>query len=161
MQRSAHGIALQQLAKPACPVGRQEKWVVTVDGHVLSLDDVLDFADRLGRDIADALDMLRNEQEMVRINMPLLDEAAGLSWAATGVVLVHQTTLVVHEAVQVAAGTGQALTEVVGAHFQDLAANGIAGAQDFAEREDEALLAVQAEQHTHRAAVLGFLDQKR
>src|SRR5882724_7742730 len=98
---------------------------------------------------------------MLGIDMPMLDEAPGLLWAATGVVLVHETTLVVHEAVQVAAGTGQTLTEIVGAHLEYLAANCIAGAEDLAEREDQPLLAVQTEQHADRAAVFGFLDQER
>src|SRR5206468_1020660 len=37
----------------------------------------------------------------------------------------------------------------------------IAGPKDFSQREDEPLLAVQTEQHTHRAGILGFLDQDR
>src|ERR1700719_4246944 len=98
---------------------------------------------------------------MVGIDMPMLDETPGLLWAATGVVLVHETTLVVHEAVQVATGTGQTLTEVVGVHLQYLAANCIAGAEDLAEREDQPLPALQTEQHADRAAVFGFLDQER
>ena len=98
---------------------------------------------------------------MVGIDVAVLDEAPGLLRAAAGIALVHQAALVVHEAVQVAAGAGQALTEVVGGHLQHLAADRVAGAEDLAEREDQPLLAVQTEQHAHRAAVLGFLDQKR
>ena len=105
--------------------------------------------------------MLWNEQEMVGIDMACLDESARLLRAATGIVRVHQSALVVHEAVEVAAGAGQTLTKVVGSHLQDLAADSIAGAKNLAEREDQPLLAVETEQHTHRAAVLGFFDQER
>src|SRR5262245_34528587 len=89
------------------------------------------------------------------------DESAGLLGAAAGVVLVHQTALAVHEAVQIPAGACQALAEVAGAHLQHLAADRVAGAEDRAEGKDQSLLAVQAEQHAHRAAVLGLLDQQR
>ena len=89
---------------------------------------------------------------MMGIDMALLDEAPGLLRAAAGVVLVDQATLVVHEAVKVAACACQALTEVVGGHLQNVAANRIARAEDFTEREDQPLLAVQTEQHAHRAA---------
>src|SRR5436190_17653176 len=98
MQRPAQILALQHAPEPVDLVRGLEKRVFTVNGDVLSLDDILDLADRLGRDIPDSLDMLGNEQEMVGIDMPLLDEASGLLRAATGVVLVHQTALVVHEA---------------------------------------------------------------
>ena len=161
MQRPAHVLAFQHAPEPMDLVRGLEKRVLAVNGCVLSLNDILDFADRFGSDIPDPLDMLRNKQEMVRIDVAVLDEAPGLLWAAAGIVLVHQATLVVHEAVQVAAGAGQALAEVVGGHLQDLAADRIAGAQDLAEREDQPLLAIQAKQHSHRAAVLGFLDQER
>ena len=93
--------------------------------------------------------------------MTLLDEAPSLLRAATGVLLVYQTALVVHEAVKVATGAGQALTEVIGAHLEHLATDAVADAEDRAEREDQPLLAVQAEQHAHRAAVLGFFHQQR
>ena len=61
--------------------------------------------------------------------MPRFDETPSLLRAATGVLLVYQTALVVHEAVKVAAGAGQALTEVVGGRLQNLAANRIAGSE--------------------------------
>jgi len=49
----------------------------------------------------------------------------------------------VHELVEVAASTGKALPEVVSGHFQDFAADRIAGSEDFAQRENQALLAVE------------------
>ncbi len=43
--------------------------MIAVNGRVLPFDDVLDLADRFGSDILDALDMLRNEQEMMGIDV--------------------------------------------------------------------------------------------
>ena len=94
--------------------------MIPVDGYVLPLDDILNLADGVRRDIPDALNVPWNEQEIPGIDVPLLDEAAGLLRATAGIVLVHQAALVVHEVVQVAAGAGQALAEVVGGHFQHL-----------------------------------------
>ena len=128
---------------------------------MLALDHILDFPDRFARDIPHPFDMLRNKQQPVRIDMAMLDKATSLLWAAAGIARVHEAALVVHETVQVAAGTRQALAEVVGRHLQDLAADGIAGPQDLPEREDQSLLAIEAQQHSHGAAILGFLDQNR
>src|SRR6267142_2401608 len=134
MQRPAQILALQDAPEPVDLVRGLEKWVIAVNGDVLSLDDILDLADRFGRDIPYPLDVLRNKQEVMRIDMPRFDEAPGLLRAATGVVLVHQAALVVHEAVKVAAGAGQGLAEVVGGHLQDLGTNCVAGTEDRAER---------------------------
>jgi hypothetical protein len=62
MQRPAHFLALQHASKPTDLVRRVEKRVFPEDGHVLSLNDIIDVADRFGRDIPDSLDMLWNEQ---------------------------------------------------------------------------------------------------
>ena len=62
IQRSAHILAFQHASKPMDLVRGLEKRVITVDGHVLSLNDIIDFADRFGRDIPHSLDMLWNEQ---------------------------------------------------------------------------------------------------
>src|ERR1700726_4910541 len=109
MQRPAQFLALQHAPKPADLVRGLKKWMIPVDGYVLPLDDILNLADRVWRDIPDALNVPWNEQEIPGIDVPLLDEAAGLLWATAGIVLVHQAALVVHEVVQVAAGASQAL----------------------------------------------------
>jgi hypothetical protein len=49
MQRLTHTFVLQPASKPTDLVRRPEKRVITVQGHVLSLNDILDFASRLGR----------------------------------------------------------------------------------------------------------------
>src|SRR5258707_14148235 len=132
MERPAQILALQHAPEPVDLVRGLEKRVFTVNGDVLSLDDILNLADRFGRDVPDALDMPWNEQQVVRIDMPLLDEAPGLLRAATRGVLVHQTALVVHEAVKVAAGPGQSLAEGVGGHVRLPRPRPAAGPEDFA-----------------------------
>ena len=87
MQRPAQILALQHAPEPVDLVRGLEERVFTVNGDVLSLDDILNLADRFGRDVPDALDILWNEQQVVRIDMPLLDEAPGLLRAATRVFL--------------------------------------------------------------------------
>ena len=62
--------------------------------------------------------------------------------------------------VQVASGTRELLAEVVAAHLQELAADGVGHAEDLAEHVDQPLLAVEAEQHAGRAADSRFVDQQ-
>src|ERR1700756_291500 len=128
---------------------------------MLPLNDILDLTDGFAGDLSDSLDVLWNEQQIVRVNMPLFDEAARFLCASARVAGVHQAALVVHEAVKVSTGASQALTKVLGRHFQDLGPYGICGAENLAERENQPSLAIQTKHHTHRAAVLGFLDQNR
>ena len=71
----AHLAAMQDAPKPVDLVRRLEEWVISENGYVLSLHEIVNFADRSPGDIPDTLDMLRNEQQSVRVNMPLLDEA--------------------------------------------------------------------------------------
>jgi hypothetical protein len=88
VQGPAHVLAFQQTPKPRDLIRGLEKGVSAKDVRVLSLDDILDLTDRCGRDVADALDVLKDEQEMVGIDVAGCDEAPGLLGAATGVVLV-------------------------------------------------------------------------
>ena len=62
MQRPAQILALQDAPEPVDLVRGLEKRVIAVDGHVLSLDNILDLADRFGSDVPDSRDMLWNEQ---------------------------------------------------------------------------------------------------
>src|SRR5262249_1774123 len=114
MQCLAQLSALQHPAKARGLVWGFEERVIAVEGGVLALDDILDLADRFRRDIPNALKMLWNEEEIPGIDMPFFDEASRFLRAAAGIVLVHQAALVVHEAVQVAASTSQALAGIVG-----------------------------------------------
>ena len=131
-----------------------KKRVIAENGRVLPLHDIVDFPDCFAGDVPDRWTCSGTKSRLWGSTWPVLDESASLFWATTGIALVHEPALVVHEAVQVPARAGQTLTEVVGSHLQDLAADGIAGAENLAEREDQSLLAVQTQQHSHRAAVL-------
>ncbi len=105
--------------------------------------------------------MQRNELQLMRIDVTGVDEALSFLGATAGIVRVHQSALAVHELIQIAAGTREALPEVVGRHLQDFATNGVARSEDFPEREDQSLLAVQTEQHPGCARDFGLLDENR
>ena len=49
--------------------------MIAIDSGVLTLDDILELADRLGRDIPDSLEMLWNEHEVSGIDVPRFNEA--------------------------------------------------------------------------------------
>jgi hypothetical protein len=91
--------------------------VLTEYGSVLLFYYIFDFSNHFTGDIPDSLDMLWDEQETVRIDMAMLDEAASLFRATTRIGLVHETALVVHEIVKVPASAGQTLTKVVRSHL--------------------------------------------
>ena len=78
--------------------------MIAKDGGVLSFYDILDFVNRCRCDIPNSLDMFGNEQEMVGIDVAVVDEATGLLWAATGIGRVYQSTLIVHEVVEITNG---------------------------------------------------------
>ena len=59
------------------------------------------------------------------------------------------------------AGAREALPEIVRRHLQDFATNGVARSEDFPEREDQSLLAVQTEQHPGCACDFGLFHQQR
>ena len=152
---------VEQLPQPVELVFRFEKGLLAEDRRVLFIHSILDGPHDTFCRFRDASQMQRDELQMIGIDMPRLDEALGLLRAAAGVVRVDQAALAVHELVEVATGAGEALPEVVGGHLQDFAADRIAGSEDFAEREDQPLLAVEAEQHPGGAGDFGFFDQER
>ena len=152
---------LRILTEPADLVRRLKKRVIAINGRVLPVEDIFDFANRAGRRFPDPPNVQGHEEQLMRIDVTGVDETLSLLGATAGVVCVHQAALVVHELVKIAAGSGQALPEVVGRHLQDFAADAVADAEDFTEREDQPLLAVQAEQHPGRAGDFGFFDEQR
>ena len=147
MQGRADVRLFQNPPEPVHLVRRLKKWVFPIDGCVLPFHDIIDFSNRAGGRFPDLLNMQGNELQVMRIDVTGVDEALGFLRATTGIVRVHQSALAVHELVEIAAGARQALSEVVGRHLQDFATNGVARSKDFPEREDQALLAVQTEQH--------------
>src|SRR5262249_1066128 len=103
MQRRANFLGFQHPPQPSNLVRRSKKRVLAVDGRVVPPKDIFDLADCFRGGVLDSLDMEWHEPEMIGIDVPRLDESPGLLWTAAGVVLIHQPTLVVHEAVKVAA----------------------------------------------------------
>src|SRR6266481_9860812 len=89
-----------------------------------------------------------NEQEILGIDVACLYEATGLLGTPTGVRVVYQSALVVHEVAKVSARTGQALAKVVGSDLQELSGNGVAYSEDGTEDKGQALLAVKAKKHS-------------
>ena len=159
MEQPAHALIVEHVSEPSDLSRRLQKRMIAIDGRVLAFDDIRDFAVRRGSDFADSLNVLRDKQEVVRIDLPLFDEATGLLRASARIGLIDQSALIVHEAMQIATGAGWGLAEVVGRHLHDLAANRIARAQDFTERENKPLFAIKAKEHPRRAGDFGFLDE--
>jgi len=148
MQGRADIRPIQNLSEPMHLFGRLKKWVFPINGCVLPIHDIIDYSNRIGCRIPDSPDMQGNELQLMRIDVTSIDEAVSFLGATAGIVRVHQSALAVHELVEIAAGTREALPEVVGRHLQDFATNGVARSEDFPEREDQSLLAVQTEQHS-------------
>src|SRR5688572_25246861 len=84
MQRPTHVLSLEHAPQPLNLVRRQKEWVLAEKSAMLALHDILDFPDRFARDIPHPFDMLRNKQQPMRINMPMLDKATSLFWAPAG-----------------------------------------------------------------------------
>lgn len=129
--------------------------------RVVLIDRIVDDPHGLFCHLSDSLHSYRDEEQMTGIDVPRDDEALCLFWTAAGVVCVHQAALALHELVEVAAGAGKALTEIVRRHLQDFTPNGIAGPEDLAQRKDQALFAVQAKKHPGRARYFGLFHQQR
>jgi hypothetical protein len=138
---------IQYPPEPFHLFGRLKKWMFPKDGGVLSIHGIVDFSNRIGCRILYSSNMLGNELQVMRIDVPGIYETLSFLGATAGIVRVHQSALAVHELVEIAAGTRQALPEVDGRHLQDFATNGVARSEDFPKSEDQALLAVQTEQH--------------
>src|SRR4029077_6244486 len=158
MQGRADVRPIQNLSEPTYLFGRLKKWVFTINGCVLPFHGIIDFSNRIGRGILYSSNMSGNELQVMRIDVTSIDEALGFLGTTAGIVRVHQTALVVHELVEVAAGTREALPEIVGRDLQNFAADGVACTEDLSEREDQSLLAVQAEQHPGCACDFGLFD---
>src|SRR6202022_3404597 len=131
------------------PVDLSVSLVERRDGFALRLDD-----------LAHSLHTRARKQEILRVHVASLNEAAGLLGAPARVGLIDESALVVHEAVEVPAGTGQALAVVLTADLEQLAAADIGPLKDLAEDIDQALLAIETEEHARRAADSGFLHQE-
>ena len=145
MQGRADVRPIKNLTEPMHLFGRLKKWVFPIDACILPIHDIIDYSNRIGCRIPDLSNMQRNELQVMWIDVTGIDEALGFLGTTAGIVRVHQTALVVHELVEVSAGTGEALPEIVGRHLEDFATNGVARSKDFSERKNQPLLALQAE----------------
>src|SRR5262249_5073889 len=99
--------ALQRAPEPIDLVGRFKKGMVAENGRMLPFNDVFHLPNRFARAITNALDMLRNEQQSMGVNMSVVDEPSRFLGATTGVALVDEAALVVHEMVKVPASARQ------------------------------------------------------
>ena len=147
MQGRADVWLFQNVTEPLHLFGWLKKWMFPIDGRVLPMHDIIDFSNRIGGRFPDSPDVRGNELQLMRIDVTGVDETLSFLGATAGIVRVHQSALAVHELVEIAAGTREALPEVVGRHFQDFATNDVARSEDFPEREDQSLLSVETEQH--------------
>ena len=75
--------------------------------------------------------------------MASINEATGLLGTATRVRPVHESALVVHEAVEVPPGAREALAEVVAADLQELRGAAVAYSEDLAEDVGDALRTIE------------------
>ena len=117
MQGRADVWLLQNLTEPLHLFGWLKKRMFPIDGRVLPIHDIIDFSNRIGCRFPDSLDMQGNELQLMRIDVAGVDEALSFLGAAAGIIRVYQSALAVHELVEIAAGTREALPEVVGRHL--------------------------------------------
>ena len=69
MKRGAEVTAVKNASQPVDLVGRLKEWMGAENVRVLTLDDIVNFADSFAGDVPDGLDMLRDEQQAVRVNV--------------------------------------------------------------------------------------------
>jgi hypothetical protein len=108
----------------------------------------LDRLIRLGRGFAHIADSLADKQEIFGIDVASLNETAGLFGASAWIRRIHQAALVVHEVAQVPPSAGQALAKILRGELQYFGGNSVVDAQDGAQNVGQALLTIEAEQHS-------------
>ena len=114
MQGRADFRSIQNLSEPMHLFGRLKKWVFPINGCVLPIHDIIDYSNRMGCRIPDLPNMQRNELQVMRIDVAGVDEALGFLGTTAGIIRVYQSALAIHELVEIAAGTREALPETVG-----------------------------------------------
>ena len=93
--------------------------------------------------------MLLREEKSGGIDIACFDEPAGLPAPPAGIGAVHEAALVVHEAVQAAARASQSLPEIGATDLLQFGPDRVSHREDLSEDVDQALLAIEAEQHAH------------
>src|ERR1051326_1225693 len=150
MRRSSELLTRQQAAKHRRQVWSLKERVLAIDRGA-ALVEGLDRLEGRRHYLAHLPNMIACEDEVLGVHVAGVDEPAGLLRTSTGVRWVYEPALAVHEAVKVSACAGQTLAEVVSTDLQELSANGVAHSEDLAEDVCEALLAIEAEQHSRGA----------
>ncbi len=112
------------------------------------------------RCVANLPDAVECEEQVLRIDVLRLYEAARLLGTPTGVRRVYEATLLVHEVVQISARPNKSLTKVLAADLEEFSSDGVGHVEDLAEDIDHALFPVEAEQHARRAREPGFVHEQ-
>src|SRR4029453_10633033 len=102
----------------------------------------------------------RREQQILRIDVAGLHECPRFLRTAAWIRLVDQSTLLVHEVMEIPPCPRELLPEVVAAHLQQLGPDAVRDVEDVAQDVNEPLLAIQTQQHARGAANGGFVDEK-
>ena len=79
----------QNPPEPLHLFGRLKKWVFPIDCCVLLFHDIIDFSNRICCRIPDLPNMQRNELQVMRIDVPGVDEALSFLGTTAGIVRVH------------------------------------------------------------------------
>ena len=106
------------------------------DGSVRSLYKIVDFASRVGRGLFDSVHVRNDKKQLMGIDVAFVDEPFCFLCTAAGVTRVYQTAPAIHELIEIAAGTCEALPKIVGRHIQNLTADRVTDAENFAKREN-------------------------
>src|SRR5438128_5880540 len=132
--------------------------MLTVDIGILLVERRDRFV-RRRHDIAHLPNTVPSEQEILRIDVARLHEATGLLGAPARVRSIDESALVVHEVVKVASRTGQTLAKVFAADLEKLGGDRVAHLEDLPEDVDQALAAIETQEHPGRTGDPGFVDQ--
>src|SRR3984957_8842577 len=126
------GLALDQLPKHLSQVRGFVERMSPVNLRAFIVQG-LDGLKHLRCGLPDLTHSASGEQKVVRIDVALLDEAAGLPGTSAWVRFVYQSALVVHEVAQVATSAGQPLTKMLRGDLQQNAAVSLPFAEDRAQ----------------------------
>lgn len=104
--------------------------------------------------------MRPGKQQVLRIHETGFHEPLGLLRAPTRIRFVDQTALVVQKVVEITPGSRELLPEVLATDLQELGTDEVGHAENLAEDVNQALLAIEAQQHARGATDSGFVHQQ-
>lgn len=153
--------SIENLSEPQNPIRRHKERVIAIDASMGQFGNVIDLSNGVACGFANPLNMPTGEKQISRVDVSVVDEPLRLLGTAAGVVRVHESALMVHELIQVATGSRKRLPKIIGRHLHDFAADRVADADDFPQREDQSLATIKTKQHSGRAGDFGLFDQER